>query len=114
MSFYDAFKDVINIAQKADNLDLYRQLLDLSAQALDLQAEVSKLKEENVELRAKVNRKENVVRHVGAYITLADDPLSIPYCAVCYGKDDKLLQLEDYDLTYYRCYNCHKHIEKKP
>lgn len=113
MSFYDAFKDVINIAKKADNLELYRQLLDLSYQALDLQAEISKLKEENAELRAKINRKENVVRHAGAYITLADDPLSIPYCAVCYGKDDKLLQLRDFDQNRYRCYNCHMYIEKK-
>ena len=37
MGFYDAFKDVVKLAQKADNLELYRQLLDLSAQALDLQ-----------------------------------------------------------------------------
>ena len=51
MSFYEAFKDAINIAQKADNVDLYRQLLDLSAQALDLQAEVLRLKEENAELK---------------------------------------------------------------
>ena len=37
MGFYDAFKDVLNMAQKADNIDLYRQLLDLSAQALEMQ-----------------------------------------------------------------------------
>ena len=34
MSLYDAMKDVISIAQKADNIELYRQLLDLSAQAI--------------------------------------------------------------------------------
>ena len=36
MGFYDAFKDVLNMAQKVDNIDLYRQLLDLSAQALEI------------------------------------------------------------------------------
>ena len=46
MAFYDAFKDAIALAQKADNIELYKQLLDLSAQALDLQAENAKLKEE--------------------------------------------------------------------
>lgn len=51
MSFYDAFKDAMSIAQKADNVELYRQLLDLSSQALDLQAEVLRLKEENAELK---------------------------------------------------------------
>ena len=43
MGLYDAMKDAINLAQKADNIELYRQLLDLSAQALELQAEVARL-----------------------------------------------------------------------
>ena len=51
MGIYDAFKDALNVAQKADNVELYRKLLDLSAQALDLQAENARLKEENTELR---------------------------------------------------------------
>ena len=42
MGLYDAMKDAISLAQKADNIELYRQLLDLSAQALELQAEVAK------------------------------------------------------------------------
>ena len=44
MGIYDAFKDALNVAQKADNVELYRKLLDLSAQALDLQAENARLK----------------------------------------------------------------------
>ena len=36
MGLYDKLKDVAKIAQKADNIDLYRQLIDLSSQALDL------------------------------------------------------------------------------
>ena len=58
MGLYDAMKDAINLAQKADNIELYRQLLDLSAQALELQAEVARLKEENAELR-KLAEKQN-------------------------------------------------------
>ena len=40
MAFCDAFKDVIDIAPKAENIDLYRRLLDLSHDAFDLQNEV--------------------------------------------------------------------------
>ena len=29
MGLYDAFKDALSVAQKADNVELYRQLLDL-------------------------------------------------------------------------------------
>ncbi len=45
MSFYDGFKDVLSVAQKADNIDLYRKLLDLSAQALEMQDEITQLKQ---------------------------------------------------------------------
>ncbi len=113
MSFYDAFKDVISVAQKADNLELYRQLLDLSAQALDLQAEVAKLKEENKKLKEELTIKSNVIRHKGAYITLADDENNIPYCAICYATQNKFLQLLDYDKTSYYCYHCKQYIEKE-
>ena len=50
MGFYDAFKDALSMAQKADNVDLYRQLLELCAQALDLQEENARLRNENAEL----------------------------------------------------------------
>lgn len=41
MGLYEGIKDAIGLAQKADNIDLYKQLLDLGAQALDMQAEIS-------------------------------------------------------------------------
>ena len=39
------------LAQKADNVELYKQLIDLSSQALDMQTEIAKLREENSELK---------------------------------------------------------------
>ena len=51
MGLYEGIKDAIGIAQKADNIELYRQLLDLGAQALDMQAEITRLREENAELK---------------------------------------------------------------
>ena len=62
MSFYDAIKDAASLAQKADNIELYRQLLDLSAQALDLQAEVARLKEENAELKKRRDIAEKIIQ----------------------------------------------------
>lgn len=73
MAFYDAFKDAIALAQKADNIELYKQLLDLSAQALDLQAENAKLKEENTELKKKKDVEGQIIRHRDPYITLKDE-----------------------------------------
>ena len=104
MAFYDAFKDVIDIAQKADNIDLYRKLLDLSRDALDLQNEVYKLSEENEELKKKISEDQKIVRHKEEmYITLKDDEQQIPYCSICWGSDHKLIQLVDD-----RCFVCER------
>ena len=113
MGFYDAFKDVLNVAQKADNIELYRQLLDLSAQALDLQAENAKLKEENAQLKKNKVDEERLVRHKQPYLTMRDDSQQIKYCSVCWDTSRKLVQMREMeessyswsDITFY-CHNC--------
>jgi len=108
MGLYDAMKDAVNMAQKADNIELYKQLLDLSAQALDLQAEVAKLREENAELRKRQNVSAKIVRHEGAYITLTDDKKELYYCSRCWDMDERLVQLNcnQYNGTF-ECPHCH-------
>ena len=93
MSFYDAFKDAINVAQKADNVELYRQLLDLSAQALDLQTEVARLREENAALRKSKDISEKVIRHEEPVVTIEGDTKNLYYCSHCWDADEKLVQL---------------------
>lgn len=97
MGLYDAFKDAMNMAQKADNIELYRQLLDLGAQALDLQAEVARLKEENAELRKKEDLSSSIIRHAESFITKADDEASLRYCSHCWDAEQKLIQLRCYE-----------------
>ena len=91
MGLYEGLKDAINIAQKADNIDLYRKLIDLS-------------KEENTELKNRKTIEEKIKHHVSKelglhmehpYITLRDDPLNIRYCAICWAKEKQLIQLYD-------------------
>ena len=53
MGLYEGIKDVANVVQQADNIELYRQLVDLSAQALEMQNEINRLTAENTELRKK-------------------------------------------------------------
>ena len=107
MSFYEAFKDAMNMAQKADNIELYRQLLDLSAQALELQAEVARLKEENAELRKKEDVSASIVRHAEPFITKVGDEANLRYCSHCWDADQKLIQLrcDEEDATFV-CPHC--------
>lgn len=107
MGFYDALKDALNLAQKADNIELYRQLLDLSAQALDLQAENARLKEENTELKKKKDVEGRIIRHRDPYITLKDENPPLFYCSHCFDSEHVLVQLHcDYEEGSCYCPHC--------
>lgn len=108
MGFYDALKDAMNLAQKADNIELYRQLLDLSAQALDLQAEVARLREENADLKKCRDLSQVIIRHKGPYITRCDDDKELYYCSHCWDADERLIQLIcDFEYGIFECPHCH-------
>ena len=109
MGLYDAMKDAMSLAQKADNIELYRQLLDLGAQALELQAEITRLKEENAELKKGNDIENRIVRHKRTYITLTDNPFDVKYCSLCWDNRRKLVQLDEVRSSYSTdlyCYNC--------
>ena len=105
MGLYEGLKDAMKVAQKADNIDLYKKLLDLGQEAIDLQEENRKLKEENYELRKEKDLENKIVFHKTQeidsshkehpYITLNDDPKEIRYCAICWGRDKKLVPMYD-------------------
>lgn len=116
MGLYDAFKDTINLARKADNIELYRQLLDLSALAQEIQNENAKLKEENAQLKDNRVNEERLVRHKQPYLTLIDDDLQVKYCAVCWDTSRKLVQMREMgssttgeSVVSFLCHNCKNH-----
>lgn len=103
MGFYDVFKDILNVAQKADNVELYRQLLDLSAQVLEMQAEITRLKEENSDLKRQNDIEDDIEYHIDPFITRKSDQKPIKYCAACWVDKKKLVPLQD---IYYDRYDC--------
>lgn len=105
MGLYEGIKDVAKVVQQADNIDLYKKLLDLSAQALDLQSEIAELRTENADLKKEINMQQDIIHHKTQqvdtltreypYVTLNSDPTCIRYCAICWGRDKKLIPLYD-------------------
>ncbi len=69
MGWYEALKDGISVAQKADNLQLVRDLLEAQQQIFDLVNENNQLKEEIKRLNEVGDIEENIERHKDAYIT---------------------------------------------
>lgn len=108
MGLYEGIKDAIGIAQKADNIELYRQLLDLGAQALEMQSEIARLTAENEELRKAKDINSRIIRHEQPFITLERENEKIRYCATCWGKLGMLIQLRCSDNTGgFECPECH-------
>ena len=114
MSLYDGIKDVAKIVQQADNIELYRQLLDLGAQALDLQAENARLRNELLEMKKEKEIESRIERHQQPYLTLIDDAPHLKYCATCWDRDRKLIQMREVtehmstgSWTKLSCNNCH-------
>ena len=105
MGLYEGIKDVAKVVQQADNIEIYKKLLDLSAQALEMQSEIASLRAENASLKSEINSIQDVVchkiknndalTHEYPYVTLKSDPQEIRYCAICWGRDKKLIPLYD-------------------
>jgi len=102
MGLYEGIKDVAKVMQKADNIDLYRQLIDLSSQALDMQFEIVRLTNEVQELRKEKNIEQQIVRYKELFVTLKDNP-EIRYCSHCLDFDKKLIQIHCDDSGGFRC-----------
>lgn len=110
MGLYEGIKDVIGIAQKADNIELYRQLLDLEAQALDMQAEITRLREENADLKKIKDIEQDIEYYVDPYITKKTDQKPIKYCAACWADKGNLVPIQKSRERVYLCPLCNARI----
>lgn len=113
MGIYESIKDIMSIAQKADNIELYRQLLDLSQQAFDLQAELNQLKEENTELKKNHILEDDIEYYVDAFVTRKSDTKPIKYCASCWADKKKLVPIQNLQWDNYMCPLCKARIVDK-
>lgn len=110
MGLYEGIKDIANIAQKADNIELYRQLLDLGAQALEMQDEIRRLKEENAELKKNKDIEQDIEYYVDPYITKKSDQKPIKYCAACWADKGNLVPIQKSRESVYFCPLCRAKI----
>lgn len=106
MGWYEAIKDGISAAQKADNVPLVNNLIEAQKQILDLINENNNLKNENEELKAKKDLANKIERHKDACITLKDEPQKLIYCSNCFDTNQKLIQAQIYEDGQYWCPSC--------
>jgi hypothetical protein len=83
MGIYEAIKDAIVVAQKADNVDLQKQLLALQTQVIELV-------EENRALKSQLTTRAQLKFERNGY-TLNGER----FCSACWDKDGKLVHLRE-------------------
>lgn len=106
MGVYEAIKDCVSIAQKADNIPLVEKLIDAQKQILDLMEENRKLKEDLRKNEETETVAKSIVRHKEAFITLKDDTDKKVFCSCCWGRDRKLIQVQVGQYATYQCQAC--------
>lgn len=106
MGLYDVIKDALQIAQKADNIELYKTLLEVQKVALDMQEDIIKLKEKNKELQENLEISKMIQRHPITIVTLENDEYETPYCSRCWDKDKHLVQVIINDNGTFDCPEC--------
>lgn len=93
MGIYEGFKEVVLLAKKIDNIELYQKILDLQAETQKLAAELLEkeraIREQNQEiqnLNESLRLKAKLVRHNDCYFEIAPSgkPVGAPYCSHCF------------------------------
>ena len=103
-------KDVYNVVQKSNDIEIMEKIITAQAAVLDMQEKISKLQIENKELKEKDEIKENIERYPGTtMITLKNENPKIPYCSTCYGNTGRLIQLKIRE-ELCQCHNCNSHF----
>lgn len=97
------FKDVLSTAQKADNIELIKQLLELQKELQAMQQSNFELTKENAKLKEELELKRQM-KYDGEhnYYFAITDPSTKdgPFCPKCWEKDHKQARLSKfrYDL----------------
>lgn len=113
MGWYEAVKDAINVAQKADNLDLMRQLLEVQKEIQDMNHEMAELRVENRELRVALNKKESVKydKTLNLYFNESSEG-RVDYCPVCWSKESILAPVIKWENDTHYCHTCQTYINR--
>jgi len=92
MSIIDNIKDVANVVRKADNIELYSQILDLQQEALELLEENHNLKKELQSVHDNKEIKESLFLKEHFYYRKINDVDDGPYCPSCWDDKNKLIR----------------------
>lgn len=94
MSWLQTAKDVAELVQKLDNIDLLRKVMTLQTELMEMQDQIFKLREENAQLRHVDDVSENITydHATGWYYVQRDGRTDGPFCPTCWDDRRKLIR----------------------
>src|SRR5687767_5136004 len=91
MSWLSTIKEVTELVQKADNIDLMRKLMDVEAEMMEMQQSNAMLQQRVSELEREKDLRDRLVYHEPAYyLKQADGTEDGPYCNACWEVEGRL------------------------
>lgn len=113
MGLYEAFKDAVTLAQKADNLELVRQLLDVQNELLELTQRLQALARENADLKQRLDLDHDLAWEHNVYWLDRDGKRVGAFCPRCWPDARKLARMmERPEDHYWQCPVCHMIVDK--
>lgn len=108
LGILDTAKDVITLVQKADNLELVKQVLALQKDIMGMMEENRELKDQLRELKEQLHTKRALtVRGNQYWLKKEDGTEDGPFCTACQDSDSKLIRLtEGAKRGYFFCQVC--------
>jgi len=91
MGLIETIKDVVTVVQKADNIELVKQVLSLQSQALDMIEENRELRERVRVLEATLNLAKKLSFRAPFYFAEGED---VPLCPRCWEIDHRAVHLQ--------------------
>src|SRR5699024_2102859 len=115
MDIIKGIKEVADVVRKADNIDLYRQILDLQKEALDLVEENNNLRKEITKMKEDKDIHDSLIVKDNFYFKEVDESAEGPFCTACWDQNNKLIRLnviKPYsDMHYTSCPVCNTQLD---
>lgn len=101
MSLIETAKDVVELVQKADNIDLMRKVLQLQQEAMEQQEAIHRLTEELRDARAKLAQREAMSWDHNVYWRGDGKGREGPFCPKCLDGEERIARMANLEADIY-------------